>query len=578
MQIIFGSQTIIPCIDLPTNIIQVQKNIGPIPPCDSGVELARLGTLFPYHRPFLSNEQGRKALHILLNGGGIGLKTLIGRVANGFGANVSLRHCPLCAVADLAQYGMSYWHRSHHLPGVTSCYLHGINLCEHIEIDIARHRQQIVLAPSIVDPVRRANKSDSRQENFAKISHELLFSSLLEIAPSHRTSVYENGLRNLGLSKSKRRIDLNGLVHELRSFHNNFEGYCCQDRLLSSQLQPMRWVREIFARPSRAIHPICHLLLIEFLFKDIATFRDKLMGCQGAEISDKDEVISRKKSKLPFDPDRNKNKLSDVGISCRLLAQELCTSVTSIVQLRRRMGILVSERSKTITQTKRKNVHDKLRSGMSPVSVSEQENLSVSTVYRLLHESPEVEAVHKKIKGEQELDRCRKLWKHLCKKHRKEGVTKIRSLASATYHWLYRNDKAWLKEMCNQVPKKRVKPKNRVDWKKRDITLRKKLIAYVAKLTSQVNHPRISKSLMLRRIGDAMARRNVVRLPTLWKEIHNQEESVQSYQIRRLERVMATYLIDESCSLSMILRKAGIGKLDPILTLHLKKKFNFTDC
>lgn len=571
LQILFGSRTIIPCIDLPTHITELHSQIGPIPPCDSALELIQLGTLFPYHRPFLTDVQCKKALHILNNGGGIGLKTLIGRVANRFGANVVLRYCPLCAADDLAAYGSNYWHRSHNLPGVKSCHLHEVDLVVYERDDANRYRQQIVLMPYPVANLE-ASVSNPRQVRFAKLSRELLFSALPAIEPSHRTQVYENALRRLGITKGTVRVDLNGLISELRRFHCDFDGFLHQDRILSSSLEPVRWVKEIFRRPSTAIHPICHLLLIDFLFEDVATFANALISCRERQLITSPESHAIKITNPTVDPNKNLELLADVSNSCRSIARQLKTSVNSVVLARRRMGIAISERSKIVTSDRRRHVQEMLSNGASPEYISVNENLSLSTVYRLLSESQLVSAAHKKIRDEQELKKRRGRWTAMCEKHQTEGITTIRNLDGSTYYWLYRNDRLWLQASCRRIPKKLIPRTSRLDWNKRDVTLRDKLIDYVTELTAREDHPRISKSLMLRCVGDAMARKNAKRLPRLWVEIHKREEPIISYQIRRIDRVMETLPEGQQlCSLSMLLRKVGIGKPSPPLRRYLKK-------
>ena len=46
-----------------------------------------------------------------------------------FHDTTALRYCPLCAEADLARFGMAYWHRLHQLPVVRCCPEHGESLC-----------------------------------------------------------------------------------------------------------------------------------------------------------------------------------------------------------------------------------------------------------------------------------------------------------------------------------------------------------------------------------------------------------------------------------------------------------------
>jgi hypothetical protein len=46
------------------------------------------------------------------------------------------RFCPQCVVADRAKYGVSYWHRSHHLCGAKICPIHDQILHSHDELKV----------------------------------------------------------------------------------------------------------------------------------------------------------------------------------------------------------------------------------------------------------------------------------------------------------------------------------------------------------------------------------------------------------------------------------------------------------
>lgn len=86
-------------------------------------------TVFPYATAYLRAS-------VLASARASALST--GRAATGLGAvtqNVSdhvrwRRFCPNCVSDDLARCGESYWRRSHHLPGVLTCSVHGTPLMQ----------------------------------------------------------------------------------------------------------------------------------------------------------------------------------------------------------------------------------------------------------------------------------------------------------------------------------------------------------------------------------------------------------------------------------------------------------------
>lgn len=86
-------------------------------------ELLTANTLFPAYQPFLgvSKEpiKGREER----------LTLDVARIPRREGAiHTRAKICISCSQEDLVEYGCSYWHRAHHLPGVTACWRHGEQL------------------------------------------------------------------------------------------------------------------------------------------------------------------------------------------------------------------------------------------------------------------------------------------------------------------------------------------------------------------------------------------------------------------------------------------------------------------
>jgi hypothetical protein len=81
-------------------------------------------TVFPYATAFFEPTTFEKALVAALSTGyaAIGM----GAVTQSVSDHVRFRrYCPVCAREDQKQWGESYWHRSHNLPGVLLCLGHG---------------------------------------------------------------------------------------------------------------------------------------------------------------------------------------------------------------------------------------------------------------------------------------------------------------------------------------------------------------------------------------------------------------------------------------------------------------------
>ena len=101
-------------------------------------ELALRHTVLPYVTAFMPLRQAvtmrSKVLRPSIDEPG-SLASLIKSVTQGTRV---LRACTLCVRDDMAQFGESYWHRSHLIPGVYLCPVHGSPLVEATEILTAR--------------------------------------------------------------------------------------------------------------------------------------------------------------------------------------------------------------------------------------------------------------------------------------------------------------------------------------------------------------------------------------------------------------------------------------------------------
>ena len=262
LELLFGTKNVIPGIDLPTLLEALHRRLGCFSPCNSADDLIDATTVYPYHRPFLTVERHHAVRQILLFGGGKGLKTLLGRVANRFGANPPLRFCGACIEDDVARFGAPCWHMSHQLPGVTCCSAHGFDLIVFVSPNIFTDKQRICLPPAATDFCFPPVHSGQSQIRFAEISAALLRAQLPVLEPSLRTAVYRGAATALGFRTRGNRIDYDALATAVRGHYSDFAGFVHRDRLLSSQAHPLAWLRALIDRPLRSAHPICHLLLI----------------------------------------------------------------------------------------------------------------------------------------------------------------------------------------------------------------------------------------------------------------------------------------------------------------------------
>lgn len=569
LELLFGTKDVIPGVDLPTLLEPLQLRLGLFSPCMSADELIDAGTLYPYHRPFLTIARHEAVRHILLFGGGKGLKTLLGRVANRFGANPPLQYCVACFAENVACHGAPYWHRSHQLPGVKCCATHGIDLVTHIFPGRLTDRQRFILPPGKPNGATFRPTSNIHQLQFSILSRDLLHADLPALEAHQRLAIYEAAIKELGFRTRTDRIDHVALKDAVRCHYADFRCFSHRDRLLSTPAHPLRWLRALFQRPLASAHPVCHVLLIGFLFDTIDGFRQAISKVSEVPVANGD--LPDQGSQPSFAKavrERHDPLIRDVSQSCRAVAQALNLSVTTIVQRRRALGLPIAERPKYLDDTRLMAIHQALAKGLSPLLIAQNQRVSTSTVYRLRAQSFEICQPHSEHQDALERKKRREHWEQTIRMVANAGSSQVRAQAPATYAWLYRHDRSWLAQSCKprRTP---VHRSTRVDWAERDLALCQQLDKRITSLKARSKRPRISKTLMRRHLGEAMVRRNVERLPRLRDLMDRLVESPQDFHIFRINVAIARLKTQGlPMALWRIQRLAGIRKFTKTLRAY----------
>ncbi len=527
----FGARDVMPITDLPTRLEYLQTTLGTSTPWKSTLELINQATMYPYHRPFLTLERDAAVKAIMLGASGKSLKTLLGRVANRFGAAPPLRFCPTCTLADIRQYGSPYWHRVHQLPGVTVCPTHHTSLVVYSKRFQRSDKQRIILAPGVFGEEYESLEPRTQQISFALLSGELLAAQLPALGENTFRYVYRDAILNLGFRR-KGTVDYAGVAASVQSYYDNFQSFPHCERLLSSPKCPLSWLRNLVERPQRSAHPICHLLLIGYLFKSIAVFKQACDASHKRDGSETVRIDQAPQRSIPSD-----ELLRNLSMSCREIAQQTHRSVTTVVNQRRILGIPISERPKTHRPQLLPLVMTMLEKGVRPKQIAHDCRASLSVVYRIRAQFAAAERQGATQRFAQERDDRRRLWAELLEARQGAGLTKIRHVAKSTYAWLYRNDRTWLQAANAKVSVAR-EPSAKVDWFARDEQLCLRVCAYVVQTRCESARPRISRTLMMQSVGDASVRANIRRLPNLCLLMDVLEESWFAHQCSRINRAV----------------------------------------
>lgn len=573
LKLLFGSQCVIPSIDLPSHLDVFQKSLNNLSPFTSVAALIKDATNYPYFRAFLSPDRNRQINSKLFNKQGSGLKTAIGIVANRFGASPELKFCSDCFKEDIFHYGAPYWHRAHHLPGVSFCVHHHCLLIS-TKIQSRLDNRHSLLTPSISDLVEHeGNCSQSPMAIwFAKLSNDLLNSGLENCDPEHRKSVYWRGLENKHLIKGCQQVKWDKLSSNIRDFYDNFSWSVHQKRLFATEKYPLRWLNDLIQRPQRAVHPICHLLLIGYLFESLDTFVEWLSNYK-SKLSTKNIASYKPLEKV------KRTVLLDATISCRQIANLHDVSTNYVVQLRRMSDIPIAERRKLLKQNVIELIKKDLFGELTIQEVANKNHISVSSVYRILQASIDIVKYRKDNCKRIERDLQRSKWKQLATCNNQATIKLLRSIAPDTYAWLYRNDCQWLKAQNKLLMSARefVIP-HKINWHQRDVDYTNLTLKLASELKQLETRNRVTHSRILRTLGiEATVRRNQHQFPLLIKTFSTVCETIEQFQMMRV-RVAIEKLIslNKAPQLWKIKRLAGLKTWTPNLLAYAEKTILIT--
>ncbi|WP_299537215.1 TnsD family Tn7-like transposition protein [uncultured Herbaspirillum sp.] len=538
MCMLFGSRNALLSIDLPCRLLELVKALSERLPYASVDELIEQGTLFPFHRPFLGIDRSEQAVQKILHGGG-DLKVGLGIVANRFGAAGSLRFCSACMASEVNTWGYSIWHRSHNLPGVEVCTRHSVDLVVCSSPGRHSHKSAISMPPVMAE--NRSRQFSSRAKiRFARLCETVLLAGLPALDCRLRASLYCAKAASIGYANSGGKLDFGALARDIAERYDGFDGFVFEERIWATSANPMRWLGDLFLRPERSLHPICHVLLIDQLWSSIGNYKDAALGAQ-AGVTDHSPGCTRSSESKKKRPQFSEAIL-DTKWSCRAAAELSGLAITTVVQRRLKEGVSVSLRPKILTPGMRSLIQGELLAGRKAEEISEKMTVSPTSVYRIRSlMKPALEERRSAVFGRKRIH-CRKEW--IAAVDASNSVTAARLKNSAIYSWLYRNDREWL-HLVN-CPRRRMRHnQSPVDWARRDQNLCDGAKRYVMSQLFKKCRARLSLTSLMRPFNETMIRSNREKLPMFWLFVRRFEESVLQYQKLRIGQAVRT--LKEEC-------------------------------
>jgi hypothetical protein len=258
-------------------------------------------------------------------------------------------------------------------------------------------------------------------------------------------------------------------------------------------IRPLRCIRELRALPANeaeakvqlgrllrtprtGTHPLRHLVLIQWLFGDWATFWRAYHN--GGTVVAETKTIETPPT---TQPERLKTSdqvaellhlLADGGQSISGAARQLGIDPTTAMAWAAKEGISTPRRAKLLLPEIRSGLIAGLRQGRQKEALAKRYGISIQTVTRTLRTEVGLQDDWSQARFARSKAVARLRWGRIAQKYGGSGVKTMRNLAPDTFAWQYRNDRTWLVE-CNQqfamdVPRSN---NSRVNWDQRDVAL-----------------------------------------------------------------------------------------------------------
>ncbi|MCC5450697.1 TnsD family transposase [Rheinheimera sp. UJ51] len=406
--------------------------------------------------------------------------------------SLSIKFCPQCAIENTQEFGTSYWHRSHQIPGIESCYKHQVWLV-HLPL-VERSKLSHGFLPQV----------DISPKQSSLLSYELA-----KYAASYLNFVSTNN-QSFNVKEIITQLDKLGFVTEDGHFRRkrlveDFYQFTQKMAYKSQHLLPesstdFRYVSYLLSGKVSQ-HPFKYLLLGFWLSKHLP--------CE-------EHNVPLPNDSAPADQLESKciallhqgESMASVG---RLIGKSRCY----VKALALRLNIPVNLKPKLITEVIKSKIMYLAHKGFHRNAIAKRVGISVGSVEQQISTSPELVCWRKQCKHESKRRRYKLQITRFIQRKPKAIRQLIKSSCNAAFFWLYAYEKQWL-ELHLPKAQKPV-PKPRVDWQQRDAMLVEKVKSIMLQHNTQLSRTQLDKLLG----NHGWLTKNKHKLPLTIKEYHS---------------------------------------------------------
>ncbi|MBB6715375.1 TnsD family Tn7-like transposition protein [Clostridium gasigenes] len=582
---LFGKRSIIASLEIGSYIDILARNLGGRYKAENIISKY---TIFPFYNPFLPDDRKKELLEKIKYDDGSGIYTKLGMVAGSICKKRGIYYCPCCANKEIEEYGETYIHREHQLQGVFICPNDGTELKKYPVDRTNSSRIEFIRLDNKLLDLRNVRGIDNMQYDklykLSKDAYYLLQTDLYDISKEKVLEKYKNMLYEKGLTTTSKRIKQRELYEEFISFYGK-EFLALMESSIDNN-DEYNWLRVITRNLSRTVHPIRHLLLINFLETDIDSFFKDI------------KVIFNPFGKGPWPCLNRASEHYRRNVVKSLEITEDYKTRVPVGTFTCECGFVYSRKGPDKTETDKYKIgriksfgsvwEDKLKQYLKEGKYGLRElarlmNCDPKTILKFdfILEINMFENNSRYIKDKKATTGSDKLsdYKNCILGNMASNPTatrtEIRSMCKKEYIFIYRKDKKWL---YNKLPieTKRINHNALLDWNKRDIELLFIVKNRHEELMDSDEPIRITKSSIGREILILTTlEKNIIKLPNTEKYLNEIIETVEDFQIRRCKKIINNKIAKgEPIKIWEIQRIAGIrseafGKIKAIILRYI---------
>lgn len=586
---LFGSGDALAVRDLPGHLGHL---IAALPPGHglSADELGERHTLYPYFASFLPPARRRQLREDMRGDRGPAIHSEAGIPASTVPRPPGLRYCPACATGDRETHGEALWHRLHQVPGVEVCAQHETWLEPGAgRLDALGNRATFIVAEDAIPaPDARPLAADTPHHDallaIARDTAWLLDQRDLTADPDDLVRRYRDLLDGAGLLTVSGRVRQRGLRERIGARYGDLLDRlgCSLDPVLTED-----WLTRLVRTPGGAQHPLHHLLLIQGLGHTAATFfalpadraRDPFgrppypcLNVAGGHHGAPTIAACR------VTPDRKRGGRPVGTFACPQCGFVYARSGPDrIPEDRRRIG-RVRAFGHAWEAALREEWAD---AGISLEGAARRLGVDAKTVRaraasaglpwpkpggRMTGSAPPARCPDIPPTGSSATDdpgaRHRAAWLAALSRRPTVGVTALRAELPATYAWLYRWDREWLRAHAPRAARRPAA--GRVDWERRDARIARDVARAVRQLAAAPGRPaRITRAALGRHSGHlAHLQKHPANLPLATAALLRGEEGREAFALRRVRWAVARYREEGVCPARWrFVARAGLGRV-----------------